>query len=326
MPLVSVVVPTHNRPDMLAEALASVRTQTFSEYEIIIVSNGEDSKMRERSHAVAALYGAQYFALKRGNVSVARNFGIDQAKGEWTAFLDDDDIWLPEKLERQLAELERTGADMIACDYVEFDEYGVKPDLISRPGPADVRKLSHLQWWAALPSVVVRTGVLREINFDVSFSSCEDTDLWRRISWRHRIHQMNDVLVRVRRAHPSVTRKRTKALWCEIRLFWKTWRDTPSDLRSAVPSMSVMRRHVAGSFDRIFLTDPWTANPTLRAINVCWTAFRRLVRPRTRLMQLRYRLRLRTRLNELRYRLRLRTRFNQLHRHLRLQTRARTFL
>ena len=100
--LVSVVVPTHDRPEMLVEALASVRAQTFTDYEIIVVSNGESAEMRRTSREVAA--GCVHLEFDCGNVSFARNAGIKRASGDWIAFLDDDDIWLANKLERQIAE------------------------------------------------------------------------------------------------------------------------------------------------------------------------------------------------------------------------------
>src|SRR5258708_4755139 len=68
MPLISVVIPTHNRPDMLAEALDSVNAQTFVDYEIVVVSNGEDPQTRSESRGIASLRGARYFALSDGSV------------------------------------------------------------------------------------------------------------------------------------------------------------------------------------------------------------------------------------------------------------------
>src|SRR5260370_42068750 len=128
-PLVSVGIPTHNRPRMLAETLASVRAQTFTDYEIIVVSNGESAEERRASQEAAS--GCVYLELDRGNVSAARNFGIERAKGEWIAILDDDDLWPPNKLERQVAEARRTGADMITGDFVEFYPDGC--EIIIRP-------------------------------------------------------------------------------------------------------------------------------------------------------------------------------------------------
>jgi glycosyltransferase involved in cell wall biosynthesis len=299
MSFVSIIIPTHDRPEMLAEALASVRAQTFTDYEIVVVSNGEHHQQQRLSAAVAATFDARYFELETGNVSAARNFGIEKARGKWIAFLDDDDLWLPEKLERQIVEAKRNGADMVACDYVEFDGRGIKPDRILRPGKwgsPNVKTLSHMRWWAAPSAVIVRTDVVRFLNFDPSFPNHEDMDLWRRISWRHRIYHMDGaILSRLRRSHPSLTRHRVRALWYEGLYFRKMWRDTPSDLRWALPPKRTMATRIASSAVRIFLTDMWTGNPLFQALHRWWQPIRHTLRPRTRLIQLRYRLRLRTR-------------------------------
>src|SRR5258707_14358159 len=157
--LVSVIIPTHNRPEMLAEALASVRAQTFADYEIIVVSNGESANMRRASRHAAA--GCIHLELERGSVSAARNFGIARAKGEWIAILDDDDLWPPNKLERQVAEARRTGADMITGDFVEFYPDGC--EIIIRPrvpeGWSYVKALNHYCWGAATGAALIRRRV-----------------------------------------------------------------------------------------------------------------------------------------------------------------------
>jgi glycosyltransferase involved in cell wall biosynthesis len=103
MPLVSVVIPTLDRPTLLMRALISVFQQTHQELEVLVVLHGSqpetdvmlrtisDDRLRVLTHPV------------RLNASAARNFGADAAQGEWIAFLDDDDEWLPNKIERQLA-------------------------------------------------------------------------------------------------------------------------------------------------------------------------------------------------------------------------------
>jgi glycosyltransferase involved in cell wall biosynthesis len=196
-PLVSVIIPTHNRPEMLAEALGSVRAQTFTDYEVLIVSNGENADMRQASQEVAAPYG-KYFERSAGNVSSARNFGIELAKGKWIAFLDDDDLWLPAKLEQQAAEAERTGADMVSRDYIEFfsdgREIARQPRLFD--GWSYTKALSQQYWWAAPSAVMVRKRLFDEIGgFDPRQRYSEDNDMWR-ISRRHTIHQMNEILMR----------------------------------------------------------------------------------------------------------------------------------
>jgi glycosyltransferase involved in cell wall biosynthesis len=174
MPLVSVVVPTHNRPDMLAEALMSVRLQTFRDHEVIVVSVGESNEMRALSRACAARYGCgTVYELPEGNLSAARDFAVERAKGKWIAFLDDGDIWLPHKLERQFAEAERAGADMIACNCICVfpDGREVRERLRPPEGWTYPRAVGHDRWGACPSAGLVRRSVL--MNVGSSDSSCE---------------------------------------------------------------------------------------------------------------------------------------------------------
>lgn len=224
---------------MLAEALASVRAQTFTGYEIIVVANGESPAMEEASRAAAAAHGARYFALPEGNGSAARNFGAAQARGEWIAFLDDDDLWLPHKLERQIAVAAQTRADMIVCDYVAF--YPDGRESIRRPRPREgwpyLKAISHHRWCALPSTTMVRKCALDAVGgFDPQQHVVQDSDLWRRICWQHTIHQMDDVLVRYRTGHLNLSKNRWKVQSYELRHYLKMRRDTPEHLRHAIPS------------------------------------------------------------------------------------------
>ncbi len=286
MPLVSVVIPTHNRPEMLAEAIASVRAQTFTDYEIIVVSDGESDDMRRASRKVAAAHDSAYFELDDGNVCSARNTGVERANGEWIAFLDDDDLWLENKLERQVAEARRTGADMIACDYVKFFPDG--REVVERPrvinGWPYVKALSHLQYWWAVPSAaLVRKRIFDEIGgFDPHQRHGEDMDMWRRISLRHTIHQMDEVLVSYRSGHPSmiqsILRQERRRLFYELRYYVKMRCDTPRHLRSVLPSAAtfVLPRIVAVFAPQWLLHQLHRIRPRTR-----WIQFRRWLRPHT---------------------------------------------
>jgi glycosyltransferase involved in cell wall biosynthesis len=240
MPLISVVVPTHNRPETLAEALASVRAQTFTDYEIIVVSDSETEENRNLSRSIAARFDCRYFTVSYRNVARVRNFAVEQAEGEWIAFLDDDDVWLPAKLERQIADARRTNADMIACDLVDFFPDG--RESISRcripEGWSYIKALSHEKFWGPPPSaVMIRKTALNDVNgFDPNLPPREDSDLWRRISWRHVIFQMDAVLVRYRSGHVSLSKNRRASRRADLRLYLNTIRDTPPDLRWAVPN------------------------------------------------------------------------------------------
>jgi glycosyltransferase involved in cell wall biosynthesis len=293
-PLVSVVIPTHNRPHFLAQAIDSVRAQTFTDYEIIVVSNGERADPASRSIAAGC---CSYFQLAEDNPSRARNVGVEHAQGEWIAFLDDDDLWLPHKLERQLAAARLTNADMVACDYVEFFPDGREVERRPRilPGWSYTKAANHLFWWAAPTAVMVRKSTLIGVaGFDPDLRYGEDGDLWRRISWRHQIHQMDDILVRVRKGHPSLMQHERARLLDDIRHYAKMRRDTPIEFRATLPASVPF----IGMRLVMVLMPRFLYRPAIRA----W------LRPRTRLNALRSRLRIRTRARQLLAKLRAKER------------------
>ena len=110
-PLVSVVIPTYNRADLVAAAINSVLGQTYSNIEVIVVDDGSTDKTEE----VLADFGSTISVIKQANAgpAIARNRGIAAARGEIIAFLDSDDLWLPTKLARQVQSLDMAGPDAI---------------------------------------------------------------------------------------------------------------------------------------------------------------------------------------------------------------------
>lgn len=218
MPRVSAIVATRNRPQMLAQALDSVRRQTLSDLEIIVVSTGESADMRRASRAAAA--GCLYLALDEGNASWARNHAAARATAEWIAFLDDDDIWLPTKLERQLAAAIGTDADMVTCDTVLFWPDGVErvsrarlPGNPSHIGSSDAGMpaadaAGGWRWCVRRSATLVRKSVFDKFGgFDADLNDVDDIDLWHRISLQHRIFHMDDVLCRHRQGHVDAWRR-----------------------------------------------------------------------------------------------------------------------
>ena len=114
-PRVSVVIPTYNRADVLPRAIDSVLTQTFEAFELLVVDDGSTDRTET---VVASLDDSRvrYVAheTNRG-ANVARNTGIEHARGEYVAFLDSDDAWHPTKLEKQLGRLEKRPSDWVAA-------------------------------------------------------------------------------------------------------------------------------------------------------------------------------------------------------------------
>jgi glycosyltransferase involved in cell wall biosynthesis len=121
---VSVIVPTHDRHDLVGRAIRSVLCQTYRSWELIIVNDGSTDRTAE----VLSSYGddprirVMHLDPARGGAA-ARNVGLDLATGELIAFLDDDDVWLPTKLEKQVALLDsRSDVDIVSCNFLRVGD------------------------------------------------------------------------------------------------------------------------------------------------------------------------------------------------------------
>ena len=100
---ITVIIPTHNRPDLLLDAVRSVLQQRYQHWELLIVENGPHRKVGSVLARLPADPRIRYRHQSEANPSLARNAGIIAARGAYVAFLDDDDEWMPEKLQRQVA-------------------------------------------------------------------------------------------------------------------------------------------------------------------------------------------------------------------------------
>lgn len=200
-PSVSVVIPTFNRARFLPAAVQSVRDQTWPCLEIIIVDDGSSD---DTEQMVAGLGGdVRYIRQANAGPASARNRGIEAARGDLVAFLDTDDRWLPEKLARQVAILEREpSVALVSADMAIEDSAGTRwfdsnfahrglakrfTELDGRPIPDAPRLLLKVNF-INTSTVLVRRSVLRETgSFDTRLRYGEDLELWLRIAARHRI-------------------------------------------------------------------------------------------------------------------------------------------
>src|SRR5688572_7032980 len=126
MPAVSVITPVHNLADHLAEAVNSVLAQTFDDWEMILVDDcSTDNSVAVASGFVARDPRVKLIRLdKNSGAAVARNAGIASAVGKYIAFLDGDDLWQPDKLQKQLAFMRENNAAFSYTAYRIIDEHG----------------------------------------------------------------------------------------------------------------------------------------------------------------------------------------------------------
>jgi teichuronic acid biosynthesis glycosyltransferase TuaG len=236
-PLVSVIIPALNAAAVVAETLESVRAQTFKDFEVIIVDDGST----DATAAIARRYcetDPRFSLIQQPNqgVSVARNAAIGRARGEWIAFLDADDVWLPEKLARQL---ELAAADPLANFlFTNFCLWDGKGDLSiwfrdDRPLPSgDVSRKLIFNVSSACAASMSTAMVRREMfhsagHFDPEFAIAEDWDLLLRMAehglW---VRGTREPLVRYRRWVGNVTNQRLKAYESNVQVLGKNFRAT----------------------------------------------------------------------------------------------------
>jgi glycosyltransferase involved in cell wall biosynthesis len=119
MPTISVVIPTYNAESTILETISSVQEQTFLDFELIVIDDGSTDRTLELLHSIGD-NRLRIFSYENGGVAVARNRGISHATGEFIAFLDQDDLWTPDKLELQLAALQRHPEAGVAYSWTYF--------------------------------------------------------------------------------------------------------------------------------------------------------------------------------------------------------------
>lgn len=187
-PRVTVVIAVYKRTQFLREAIESVLAQTFQDFELILVEDGSDV-----AEGVAKEYAnrLRYVWQEHQGVSKARNAGAAMGSAPWIAFLDDDDLWLPQKLERQL----RVAGAAPEVALVHTDHLFREVDGSERPGPRRtptahvpsgwVGRELFLENFVITSSVLIRREAFESVGgFDVSLRLVEDYDLWMRISRR----------------------------------------------------------------------------------------------------------------------------------------------
>jgi glycosyltransferase involved in cell wall biosynthesis len=201
-PLISVVIPTFNRGWALREAVDSVLSQEYPEYELIVVSDGSTDDTAE----ILADYGDRIAVIRQENrgVSAARNRGVREAAGSLIAFLDSDDLWLPGKLETQAAFFQAR-PDALICQTEETwvrNGRRVNPKNRHKKPSGDIF-LPSLELCLVSPSAVMMRRELFEVmgGFDESLPACEDYDLWLRIGCRYPVYLIDTPLIIKRGGH-----------------------------------------------------------------------------------------------------------------------------
>jgi len=204
-PLVSVVIPVFNGAPFVAKAVASVRAQTVKDVEIIVVDDGSTDGTQGILEELARTQGIRWFQQDHGGPARSRNRGLAAAKGEHVALLDCDDVWLPDKLEAQLALMrDRRDVGVVHTDYEVVDQDGTVLERIRARHSAEPLVRAFVGGHTALPStLLVRHAVLDKVGaLNPDLYGSEDSDLTIRLYAATRFDCVDRVLVRkLQRGH-----------------------------------------------------------------------------------------------------------------------------
>jgi len=204
-PVVSIVVPCFNTSPFLGEAVASALKQSFADFELLIIDDGSTDSTREIASSFLDDSRVRYHYQENQGLSAARNKGIELSRGEFVALLDADDIWVPEKLQRQVSVFrDLPSCGLVFSDFATFDERGIIAaqknlvvlDRLNMPGFSHLFSRNNFIY----PStVLLRRALLEQVGgFDTSLKSAEDYDMWLRVARVSRLAGVPAKLVEIR--------------------------------------------------------------------------------------------------------------------------------
>ncbi|MEA2077466.1 MAG: glycosyltransferase family 2 protein [Candidatus Marinimicrobia bacterium] len=203
-PQISVVIPVHDRAHTIRRAIDSVLAQELLPDEIIVVDDGSTDKTPD----ILASYLPKIQVVRQGNrgVSAARNRGVAQANEKWIAFLDSDDEWMYDKLQKQMSYIEQHPNIRI----LQTEERWIRNNMRVNPGKKYVKKSGNifkncLKTCIVGPSTVIcEAKLLSEMGgFDEKLPVCEDYDLWLRIAAKYPIPLLSEALIIKYGGHPD---------------------------------------------------------------------------------------------------------------------------
>jgi glycosyltransferase involved in cell wall biosynthesis len=197
---IAVIIPTFNRAHLLPRAVNSVLSQTRRDFELIVVDDGSTDGTPELPLFKTPDPRLRYVRYaENSGVSFARNAGVGESAADWIAFLDSDDEWLPQKLEKQMAYAAAHPAVMLNQTKEFWIRNGVRvnPPKSHEKSGGDLFAASLKRCMITPSSVMLKRELFIALGgFDETFIACEDYDLWLKITRGHEVGLINDYLLK----------------------------------------------------------------------------------------------------------------------------------
>lgn len=208
---VSIIMPSYNTAKFIGDSIRSVLAQTYENWELLIV----DDCSTDQTDAVVAEFDdprIRYFKNERNSgAAISRNWALREAQGEWIAFLDSDDLWEAEKLEKQLIFMKETGASFSYTGYQEIDEQG-NPLGVTVTGPARITRNGMYRYcWPGCLTVMYHRGVVGLIQI-ADIKKNNDYAMWLKVIEQAECRYMSGVWASYRKRTGSISRNSVKVM------------------------------------------------------------------------------------------------------------------
>ncbi len=221
--LVSVIMNCYNGQEFLTESIESVINQTYENWELIFWDNKSEDSSSEIFKSYSDSRLRYFLADKHTSLGEARNHALKRANGEFIAFLDSDDLWMPSKLEKQLPLFANNRVGIVICDTYFFNAKGNIRQLYkkNKPPEGNVSRKLLKSYFVSLETVIVRASTMRNLThfFDPDFELIEEFDFFIRLSFFCQLAYVDEVLAKWRVHSKSWTWTRSELFPLETRLF-----------------------------------------------------------------------------------------------------------
>lgn len=224
--MVSIIMPTYNRSKTLAKSIESVLNQTYKDWQLIVVDDGSTDDTEDLMAAYKEEKRIIYYKQANAGPIKARNNGARLAEGEWLAFLDSDDEWLPEKLEKQIALAKDKGDVLVYGNFYYIDDNGkIIGEFFkdkTRPYSGKILPDLLLDNFVLTSSVLVKKKIFDEVggfNEKLDLTIGEDYELWLRIADKIEFYYIAEPIALYRVHEIQLTKKKLAVYWSQLKLF-----------------------------------------------------------------------------------------------------------
>ena len=274
LPKISVVVPAYNAERTILETIASVRQQTLTDFELIVINDGSTDQTLELVSTVKD-ERLRVFSYTNGGLSTARNRGIAQARGEFITFIDADDLWTGDKLERQLAALEASPQAGFAYSWAYYMKETEKCLLPDRPifyaGNVYEQLLVRDFIVSGSNCMMRKQAIAATGEFDPSLYGTEDWDYWIRLARHWQAVVIPQYQIFYRQSSSSMLSQVERVEASNFRVIEKAYQSAPAALQ-ALKSQSLANTY--RFLAHLYVTRVGSVVAAKQAAQYLWTAIR----------------------------------------------------